>query len=560
MKTKSTPRFDINALRKRAGEKVFARGEDYHRDGHVVLLAVEQARVLAQVEGSEDYRVELNGQGKAIGGDCSCPAFEDWGVCKHMVATALAVNSAGSEGEEAVGALTRIREHLKKKDVKVLVEMIVELAADDPALFRRLDLSATASLQGSQKDIERRLLKLINDATRIRDYVEYSEARDWADGVRSALDAVAAFAQDGQAALALNLSEHAIDRLEGVMGSIDDSDGHCGGLLEHARDIHLAAAMVVRPDPVELARNLFTRETESDYDTFNGAADHYEDMLGEAGLAEYRRLAAAAWEKLPSRAGKVRSNNEPQGDYHTLMHILDFFAERDGDTETRIALRTKDLTSPWDYLQLAEFCLVQGRKDEALRRAEEGLWLFEDDKLDERLVLFTAKLMLKAGRKGDTQALLRRAFEKSPSFELYKQLVKLGGNAARESAVKLLEVRMTGDRRKFFGHPAGLLVDILIYEKSFDAAWAAVRKHGASTYTEDELAKASEKTHPREALAVYAKRVERYANTGGNDAYGQAAKLVARMASLQGAAEQAAYIIGLKQRFEHKRNFMKLLG
>ena len=54
------------------------------------------------------------------------------------------------------------------------------------------------------------------------------------------------------------------------------------------------------------------------------------------------------------------------------MGILDFFAERDGDVEARIALRMRDLSSPWDYLQLAEFCLSQGRQDEALRRAEEG--------------------------------------------------------------------------------------------------------------------------------------------------------------------------------------------
>jgi hypothetical protein len=399
------------------------------------------------------------------------------------------------------------------------------------------------------------LRKLINDATRINDYVGYSEARDWAEGVRSALDAVAALAQEGQAALALKLSEHAIDRIEGTISSIDDSDGHCGGLLEQASDIHLAAVTAVKPDPVELARNLFARETESEYDTFRGAADYYEDVLGEAGLAEYRQLAAAAWEKLPTRSGKVRSNDEPQVDYHTLMHILDSFAERDGDTEARIALRAKDLTSPWDYLQLAEFCLAHGRKDEALRRGEEGFWMFED----ERLVLFTTKLMSEAGRKDDTQALLQHAFEKSPSLELYKKLVELGGNAARESAVKLLEARATGDRRRSFGSAAGLLINILISEKSFDAAWAAVRKYGASPFTEDDLAQRSEKTHPREALAVYAKSVEQLANIGGNLAYDKAAELIARMGSLQSASEQTAYVAGLKQRFERKRNFMKLL-
>ncbi len=558
MKTKNTARFDIEALRRHVGEKVFARGEAYHRDGQVTLLAIEQARVLAQVEGSEDYRVELTGRGKKIGGMCSCRAFEDWGTCKHVVATALAANAAGDDGETgSIGALSRIREHLRKKDVGVLVEIILELAENDPALFRKLDLAAAAALPGDDKETEKRLRKLINDATRIRDFVTYGAARDWAAGVRAALDAVAALAHGPRADLAIKIVEHAIDRIEEAMGSIDDSDGHCGALMEHARDIHLAAAQTAKPDPVLFARGLFARQTESDYDTFDNAASDYEDILSEAGLAEYRRLATAAWEKLPARSGKKRPQGEVQGDYHTLMRILDFFAERDGDTEARIALRAKDLTSAWDYLNLAEFCFTHNRKEEALRWAEEGVWTFEDDP-DERLVIFTVKLLQKAGRKEDARALVQRTFEKSPGRELYQQLVKLGGAEARANALKLLEERASGGKRTFW-HPAGLLIDILTEEKSFDAAWAAARKYGVMPAAEDDLARKSEKTHPREALAVYAKRVEQFANTGGNSAYEQAAKLVARMASLQGAAAQAAYVAGLKQRFERRRNFMKLL-
>ena len=50
------------------------------------------------------------------------------------------------------------------------------------------------------------------------------------------------------------------------------------------------------------------------------------------------------------------------------------------------------------------------------------------------------------------------------------------------------------------------------------------------------------------------------ANTGGDPAYAEAAKLIARMAALRSAPEQAAYVAALKLRFDRKRNFMKLLG
>ena len=41
MKAKKQPRFDIDALRALAGEKVFARAEAYFRAGQVEILSIE---------------------------------------------------------------------------------------------------------------------------------------------------------------------------------------------------------------------------------------------------------------------------------------------------------------------------------------------------------------------------------------------------------------------------------------------------------------------------------------------------------------------------------------
>ena len=85
MKAQDKPRFDIGTLCELAGDKVFARGQAYHEAGQVNILTHEPERVLAQVTGTEDYRTVLKGCGAKIEGECSCPAFEDWGFCKHMV-------------------------------------------------------------------------------------------------------------------------------------------------------------------------------------------------------------------------------------------------------------------------------------------------------------------------------------------------------------------------------------------------------------------------------------------------------------------------------------------
>ena len=81
--------------------------------------------------------------------------------------------------------------------------------------------------------------------------------------------------------LLLKLAERAIDRIETRSGPSTILDGECSALLERARDLHIRAACGARPDPVALARDLFHREIERDWGTFDGAAWLYADVLGE---------------------------------------------------------------------------------------------------------------------------------------------------------------------------------------------------------------------------------------------------------------------------------------
>ncbi len=556
MSSANRTRFDIATLRELAGDRTFARGEAYFRDGSVHLLSLSSRRVVAEVWGTEDYRTVLTGRGADIDGECSCPAFEEQGFCKHMVAAALAVDAAGDGAEgEADAVISRIREHLKARTMDQLVDMILGLAEEDADMFRKLDMDS-ALVHADDVTLEKRLRKAIDAATRTGTHVDYRAAQGWTAGVEAALDAVSELASGPRANVALRLAEHAIERIRAALESIDDSDGYLGTLIGQARAIHLAAAEAVRPEPVALARSLFKREIEDDFEAFVGAVRDYADVLGDEGLAEYRRLAEAAWKKVPARSGRAGAAEDGSFPVHQLMDILDFFAERDGNIEARIALRKKRLSSAWDYLQLAEFCLSQGRHEEALRHAEEGLWQFEDDRPEERLLFFVVRQLTKARRKADAEAHLWRAFQKAPSLEIYKQLRSTGGEPAAARALAWLESRLGDSKRDPWGACTKLVVEVLMQEKRFDAAWSIVRKREVSEHVKQRLVAATDVEFPREALEFYRAQVERFANAS---AYSEAVKVIARMAKLRSAGEQAAFVANLKLRHGRKRNFMKLL-
>lgn len=564
------PRFDIATLRDLAGDKTFARGIEYHRDGQVEIISIDSARVIARVIGSEIYHSELAGAGNDISGKCSCPAFSDWGFCKHLVATALAANDlAPGAVEQAVSRFSKMRTHLRARGIEALVEMIMRLAERDPTLLESLELAA-ATVTANDKTLFEQFKRTITEATRTHGFVEYREARAWTERISGVLDQIGSLIEGGRAELVLRLLDHFFARMDEALNSMDDSDGQGGAVYSKACEIHRRACHEAKPEPIALARNLFERELESEWDFFRGASEAYADVLGEAGLAEYRRLASKAWHGIkPLRAGGRQTHDEQFGVRYRLGAILESFAAREGDVDTRIGIRAMDLSTAYAYLQIAQLCLDHDRKAEALKWAEEGLWQFEDDP-DERLVLFAADLYRRLRRPNDADQLLWQTFERLPSIGLYKKLKdaakpgKVAADAARDRAIAVLRAKLEPpDAKARWSSPRELLIQLLTSEMLLAEAWKVVQYHGCSEHLLEALAKASEQDHPGEALAAYAQKVERLAGLGGQNNYEQAGKTIARMQAIRqriGAnADHVAFLDDFMSRHKAKRNLMKLL-
>lgn len=569
----ASDRFDVAALRDLAGETVFARGLPYQQDGRVEIVSFDRTRIVARVAGSEVYRCELVGTGKKFSGQCACRAYSDSGFCKHLVATALTANSLGPAMlEQATGRFAKIREHLRAKGVEGLVEMVVGLAERDPSLLKELELAAVAA-SADDTTLLTQFKRAITEATRTHGFVEYRKMRDWVQGIESALDRIKGLVENGRAAIALRLLDHFFARMDEALEKIDDSEGEGGGAYARACEIHLAACRQVKPDPVALARALYAREVNSDTEFFHGASERYEDVLGDVGLAEYRRLASEAWRKIkPLRATERRIEDEQFSERHALGAILESFAERAGDVDGIIAIRANDLSTAYDYLGLAQLCLDHAREPEALKWAEEGLWQFEDNP-DERLILFASDLYRRTGREEDADKLLWRMFERRPSAQLYERLKATAGtdrtvaDTVRDRAFAWLHAQIrkpAGRSGMQWPSPTALLIQLAMMEGLLTEAWVFVNEHGCHhDALLEQLAEASEHSHPAEALKVYANRVERMLRLGGQSNYQSACDTIGRMRRIrEGVGEMpqhTAYLGDLVNRHRAKRNFMKLL-
>lgn len=86
------------------------------------------------------------------------------------------------------------------------------------------------------------------------------------------------------------LIELALFRSEQLVMAVQDSESWGRGFYQELLELHRAACRAARPEPVELATRWFHLRRESGLGWFDHFPDGYEDVLGEIGLAEFRRL------------------------------------------------------------------------------------------------------------------------------------------------------------------------------------------------------------------------------------------------------------------------------
>jgi uncharacterized Zn finger protein len=570
--------LERGTLRRMAGARSFERGEDYFLNGQVKALVEDAGTITAKVQGTQPYRVKLWIEQADLEYSCTCPMGADGEFCKHCVAVGLAwlenIEQKNSEkGKQASGVtMEDVRAHLLGQDKSALVNMLVEHAMEDDRLRQRLLMKAAKKgAKGIDLITYRRA---IDEAVEVDGFVNYRSAYEYASGIDEVIDSVEELLKEGYADEVIELAEHALDAVEEAMGSVDDSDGNMGGILERLQDLHHRACKKSKPDPEALARRLFEWELRTQYDTFYGATEIYADVLGRKGLAVYRTLAEAEWAKVPA-LGPGRDDPEKYAKRFRITHIMETLARQTGDVEALVAVKKRDLSLAYHYLQIAEIYKNARKHDLALEWAEHGVKAFPE-RTDSRLRDFLAQEYHRRKRHDEAMALIWAEFTESASLEQYK---KLKDHAQRIEQWESWRAKALGHLRSEIAraksererkqwawyHKAGHseLVRIFLWEKNVEAAWREAQEGGCSNDLWLELAAKRDKDHPEDALPIYQRQIEPTLDQKNNEAYAETISLLRKvrelMVRLERKDEFTKYLDKVRTAHKPKRNFMKLL-
>ena len=563
--------FAPSALRALATGRSFERGVAYAAEGRVKRLKFGDKEAAATVRGTRVYEVRLWLTGGAPDFSCTCPVAADGLFCKHCVAVGLVLSQAGAgSAQQGASSAIDLRAHLEGLDKSRLVDLVLEQAERDELLQERLLLEA-AKAQGARLDLGG-YRRAIDDAMNPGGYVDYRAMYDYASGVDDLIGSLRDLFNAGYALEVVELCEHALARLDEAIESLDDSNGETSDIRESLCDLHHAACLKARPEPVALAERLFEAELHSEWDTFFGAAATYADVLGEPGLAAYRRRAEEVWEEIAAIApGEERGHETFR---FSITHIMETLAGLSADPDLLVTVMARDLSSAYSFVRIAETYREVGRHDDALAWAERGVAAFPEH-TDVRLREILADEYQRRGRHEEAMDLMWAAFAEQPALACYQRL-KTHATAAgawdswRARALDLMRQSAAAAAKDVresnrWGRPADRseLVKALLWEGDVEAAWHEAVAGGCDDSLWMELAARREAGHPEDVLPIYQRQIEHLINVKKNHTYADAVALLHRVKKLldrlDRGSEFAAYLAAVRAAHKPKRNLMKLL-
>jgi len=555
-------------LKSHAGTAAFARGEGYFESGRVGNLRFHKQGVQAKVSGQHVYQVRLDWS-DGFDYRCNCPMGEQGDCCKHCVAVGLAWLNRDKKPDITMESEDeRIRNWLESREKQALIGIIMEASESDEALFKRLSLKASAS----SLDLNA-LKQSIRNAVET-DFIDYYHMSSYVDELGDVTKMLESLLDDGYAAEVQELALYAVDCMKNAYNNMDDSDGGAGYEMECWQEIHLRACKAAPPENDAereiLADTLFDREIHSELDEFYGSAEKYAGLLGKAGMTRFRILAEQAWNKLP--ALKPGEKEDYRGDRYKITSMMESLARASGSVDDLVAIKARDLSLAYHFLQIAQILGKAKRLDEALAWAEKGVTAFAANP-DSRLEEYLAELYKQRKDFDKAVAIVWNIFEREPSLHSWETL-KVFSNKAnswegewRQRALDHVRHHIAQDKKRganYFRKPDhSLLVEIFLHEKEIESAWKEANAGDCNASLWRSLGEKLGENDPLHATSCWQRLVEPIINRKKNDAYAEAVRMMLTIGQWMRQAgkehEFTCWIRDIRLRHKPKRNLMKLM-
>jgi hypothetical protein len=429
--------------------------------------------------------------------------------------------------ERLIGGLT-------VDELREVVSAAVDRHADVERQVRLIAGRGVGDLAQLRAEVDRGL--------RTRRFLGYGESAGWARAARPIVAELEHAIDESPSRALVELLQRAVGHVVKVIVHADDSDGLIGDLARDLLALHARACDAGVADPVDLAAWM-VRFQFDDQDFFEVDPVRYASALGETGLAAYR-----------DAVGERRD-----GDSFVVRYAHERLAILDRDVDAVVRLLGGDLTTPYQFIRVAEAMRELGLGDELLAWAKRGIAQTSGWQVSQ---LYDLACGVHDAREEPLEVLaLRRAqHERMPSSSTYRAL-RTAAEALDAWPREQAAARATLQR----ADPRGF-VDALLGDEELELAWSAAAAAPRDALGSDlwlRLAESSERDRPADALAVYRRIADEVLERADRRAYRSAARILQRArAAAQAAGELDAfgdYLTRLREQHRRRPTLIAIL-
>jgi len=423
---------------------------------------------------------------------------------------------------------------LEVDELREVVSAAVDRHDDVERQVRLVAARAAGGLAQLRAEIDRGL--------RIRRFLGYRESGAWARAARPILSELEKAVDTSPSKELVELLQRAVAHVVKVILHADDSDGLIGDLARDLLELHARACDAGVADPVKLAAWM-VKFRFTDQDFFEVDPVRYANALGERGLAAYR-------EAVDTHTGT---------DSFAVRYARDRLAILDGDVDAIVEQLGGDLTTPYQFIRVAEAMAELGLHDEVLSWSTRGIAQTRGWQVAQ---LYDLACGVHARRAEPLEVLaLRRAqHERMPSSSTYRAL-RTAAEGLEAWPLEQAAARATLQRADVPG-----LVDALLDDGDVDLAWTAAVAAPQDAVGFNlwlRLAETSQQDRPADALAVYQRLADEVLERAERRAYRSAAWILQRAQAAAQAADMldefTDYLARLRERHRRRPTLIAIL-
>jgi hypothetical protein len=382
----------------------------------------------------------------------------------------------------------------------------------------------------------------VDRGLRTRRFVGYRESAGWARAARPIVAELENAVDESPSRALVELLQQAVGHVVKAIMHADDSDGLIGDLARELLALHARACDAGVADPVDLAAWM-VRFQFDDQDFFEVDPVRYASALREVGLAAYRDA--------------VRGRRDR--DSFAVRYARERLAILDRDVDAVVRLLGGDLTTPYQFIRVAEAMRELGLDDEALAWAKRGIAQTSGWQVSQLYDLACGGHNARE-EPLEVVALRRAQHERMPSSSTYRAL-RTVAEALDAWSLEQDAARATLQR----ADPRGF-VDALLGDGELELAWSAAVAAPQDALGSDlwlRLAESSERHRPADALAVYQRIADEVLERADRRAYRSAARILQRArAAAQAAGELDAfgeYLTRLREQYRRRPTLITIL-